>query len=246
MSRKRSVLLFGGAVYAVLLWWAVNRYLTDRAQHVAAEVAETPLNDSTVAKLTATRLERDSLRVLLKAAQQLDGSLLVALRLHVPQRDTVWVHDTIETVRYVDGTRVGRFQDSVSWAKVSAKVTAPPFPAALIVDSLTVTRPPFNPAVGLVRTGRAYFAVVSWQDEKVQVEVPFANVPPKQPWAFPYVRVAYSPNLVEPLVRGAFSGSAGLGFRIGSHLEPYTEISSFEWNQRLTTPRIWFGLTYRF
>lgn len=231
----KALLIVGAFCYLLLLGWAINRAWVQRRQTGAAEIATKPLNDSTKAKLTTSYVERDSLRVLLKAARQLNGELVAALRIAVPKRETVYVHDTIETIRYVDGSRTATFGDSTGWAVVKGVVKAPPFPAPLGV-SYTVTQPPFNPAVGLVRTGNATFAVVSWQDQKFEVEVPYADLPPKLPRVIPYVRGAWSPD-------GLALGGAGMGFRVRKY-EPFVEVQAQTTFKDLT-PRLWFGTTYR-
>lgn len=235
---KRALLIGGALLYLALLAWAFQRVWDERNARTGAEIAQQPLNDSTSARLAATRIERDSLRVLLQAAKQLNGELIVALRLKVPRRDTVYKWDTLKTTVFVDGSRTASFGDSTTWAVVRGTVTAPPYPGALGI-TYTVSRPAFNPAVGIVRSGNAYFATVSWQNERAEVEVPFVDVPPKLPFVVPYVRGAYSPV-------GAMQAGAGMGFRVGRHLEPYVEVNTTATRRTINPAQLWLGSTYRF
>ena len=236
--RKRALLIGGAFAYLTLLGWTVQRVRNERQERVAAAVAQQPLNDSTSARLAGARLERDSLRTLLKAAKQLNGKLVVAMRLHVARRDTVYQHDTVPTTVYADGSRTATFGDSTTWAVVRGTVTAPPYPAALGVH-YTVSRPAFSPAVGLVRSGNAYFATVTWQNEQVNVTVPYVDLPAPVSVVAPYVRGAYSPD-------GALLAGAGLGFRFGKHVEPYVEVLGTATSRARAAAHVWIGSTYRF
>ena len=234
-DKLKALILVGVFFYGFLTLWAVTRILSDRNESAAVSVAGAPLNDSTQAKLTSTGLQRDSLKVLLRAARQLNGTLIAALRIRVAQRETVYLHDTLETIRYADGTRTAPFGDSTAWSVVRGRVTAPPFPAPLSV-SYSVTQPPFNPAVGIVRTGNATFAVVSWQGQEFGIEVPYTNIPPKAPRVIPYLRAAWSPT-------GSVLGGAGIAARVW-HFEPFVEVQA-QVSARQVTPHVWAGTTYR-
>lgn len=236
---RRGILVFLALYVVVLTAWVVHQAWVKRQTGNATQIATKPLDDSTQAALTAAKADRDSLRVLLQAAKQLNGQLVAAVRLAVQKRETTYIHQTLETVRYGDSSRIAYFQDSASWYLLKAKIVAPPFPAALVLDSLTLTRPAFNPAVGFIRSGNAHFAVVTWQDERVQVQVPFSTIQPPPPRVIPYVRAAYSPV-------GAVMGSAGMGFRLGKHLEPYAEIMALGGPKQPDPVRIWLGTTWKF
>lgn len=234
-ERLKALIIVSVFCYGLLLLWAITRAMSDRRDAAAGTVAAAPLNDSTKAKLTSPGLERDSLKVLLQAAKQLNGTLIAALRIRVAQRETVYIHDTLETIRYTDGTRTALFGDSTAWSTVRGRVTAPPFPAPLSV-TYSVTQPAFNPAVGLVRTGNATFAVVSWQGQEFGIEVPYTNIPPKAPRIVPYLRAAWSPV-------GSVLGGAGMAVRV-RRFEPFVEVQA-QATARQVTPHLWVGTTYR-
>ncbi len=235
MGRKAKFAV-GLAAYLGLFCWSIAVLLSPEDDPVPSEIAPVQLNDSTQAKLAASKLEKDSLEVLLKAAKQLNGKLIAAMRIKVPAKETVIVHDTTETLVYADGTRTSVFKDSLEWVKLSGTVTAPPYPAPLKV-TYDITRPAFNPAVGLIQSGDAVYAVVSWQNEKASIQVPYQRIPPKVPRSNSYARAAWSP-LGEVLVGG------GMEFRIG-RFSPFAEIQGIA-SQKELRPGVWLGTTYRF
>ena len=234
---KKALVKLGAFCYLLLLVWATNRVWQDHKTAVARQLTEAKaLNDSTQAVLASTQFERDTLRVLYQAAKQLNGELVAAVRIHVRRRDTLFIHDSIVTTVYKDGTRTASFRDSTAWAMVQGTVTAPPFPGALGVE-YKLTRPAFSPAVGFVKSGDAYLAVVSWQGEKFEIKAPYVDPPVIEPRLSPYVRAAWSPL-------GAGMAGAGMQGRIGKY-RPFVELQSIATPQDFTH-HIWLGATRRF
>lgn len=170
--------LFFGFVIAVLLAvtvkWVYGMWQKDRERRVIAELAlatQLRINDSTVARLTVAHASKDSLGGLLQATRELNGRLLAGVGVHIPARDTVVVHDTIETVVHADGSREARFKDSTFAGIIDAHITAPPT-GALGVE-YTIHRPAFTPKIGFVQVGDSTVAVVTWQGEEAQVSTPY-------------------------------------------------------------------------
>ena len=234
---KKAPIRLGAFSYILLLVWAVNRAWVQHQTSVAQELTQARhLNDSTQAVLARTKFERDSLRALHKAAKELNGQLIAAVRILVARRDTLIVHGSTFTKVFTDGTRTASFRDSLSWAQVEGTITAPPYPGALGVN-YKLTRPAFSPSVGFVKSGNAYVAVVTWQGEKFEISTPYFDPPVVEPRLAPYVRVAWSPL-------GAGLAGAGMQFRVGN-FRPYVEVQGMATLKEFT-PIVWLGTTRRF
>lgn len=134
------------------------------------------LDDSTAAKSAALEARmrhiEEHLSGLANAAKTLGGRPVAGVGIRVPARDTIIVHDTVETVVRADSTRTGTVTDSTFAGQVRVDITAPPFPAPLQA-TVSVRRPEFRPEVGFVQVGNQVVATVTWQGERVAIESPF-------------------------------------------------------------------------
>lgn len=217
MSRLTTLLqhplLVLGVCAALFLAYATWERRGD-TQHEAALLkyfqTQQALNDSTQARTAAQGAAQVAqLQGLLEAAKQLNGKLVAGVRITVPKRDTVVVHDSLPTTALPDSTRVATLHDSTFAGTVDVSVTAPPFPAALGAR-LTVTRPAFRPEVGFVQVGTGYVATVVWQGERYQLDAPFFTPP-----------AAQGPKRVLPFVAGTVlttgevTAQAGALLRLG-------------------------------
>lgn len=167
-----------------------------RLSHVRSALPDTVvrLNDSTLALLAQAEADRERLQGQLTAAETLNGTLLAAVKLRVARRDTLLVHDTLVTTLLADSTRTATFRDSTFAGVVEGTVTAPPCCAALGL-TYQVTRPAFEPSIGLVRVGDQVVATVVWQGERAEITHAFATpglLPPKR--FSPFVDVLYAPG----------------------------------------------------
>lgn len=177
---KYTVLAIGVvvALSTAVVAYAIHEAHVQRDARTVAELrlaGQKRINDSTVARLASTTSAlKDSLGAVLDANKDLHGKLLAALAIRVPKRDTIFVHDTVKTTVYVDGSRTGTFRDSSWVGVVEGTMTAPPFPAPLGV-TLHFTRPEFRPEVAFYEVGGQGVAVVSWQGERFQVEAPYVS-----------------------------------------------------------------------
>lgn len=159
--------------------WQYQRALAQNTELALRLSTEQHLNDSTTARLATTTVARDSLRGLVAAAKDLNGHLVVALRIAIAARDTHVVHDTLPTQLTTDSTRTATFADSTFAGRLEGTVTAPPCCAPLRLE-YALHRPAFAPEVGIVRVGSSYVATVVWQGEQVHVVAPFFQPPPKK------------------------------------------------------------------
>lgn len=233
---NRALMIVGAFCCVTLIAWGINKAWTAWRTQAAQELAVArQLNDSTQAILARTKLERDTLKALYTAAKTLNGELIAAVKIKVAQRETVFVHQTIETRLHADGTRTATFKDSVAWARLEGTVTAPR--TGDLAVQYKLTRPAFEPSVGFVKSGEAYVAVVTWQGEKVELAAPFTKVPEPEPRYAPYVRAAWSPL-------GAGLAGAGLQFRVGKY-RPFLEVQGMATATELV-PMVWLGATRRF
>jgi hypothetical protein len=198
-------------------------------------VGQKQLNDSTVARLTSTDAVKDSLGAALAAAHKLNGTLVAALRIRIPARDTMYVHDTLPTT-IVDSTRIATFSDSGFAGTITGTVKAPPFPSPLSV-TYNVHRPAFAPQVGFVRVANRTVAVVSWQGEQAEIEAPFAEADNRLGTFGSYVEALYGlagPSLARAggVIRGPwhFTVVSALEYRIqpGARPELYVGLRK-EW-----------------
>lgn len=175
-----------GALVAIACVFGGIRYIQNvRAENTRLELEmhnERTLKDGAQARLAINAIERDSLSHLLVNAKELNGRLVAALRIHVPERDTLIVHDTLPTNLAADSTRTAEVHDSTFAGRVDGMITAKPCCAPLEFQ-YTLTRPAFDPEVGFVKVADRYVAVVNWQGEHFQVEAPYF-LQPKKPLPF--------------------------------------------------------------
>lgn len=233
---SKALLILGAFCVLALGVWSANRAWVEYRTQSAQELADAKqLNDSTQAILARTRVERDTLKALYTATKALNGELVAAVKIKVAQRETVFIHQKIETTLHADGTRTATFKDSVAWAKLEGTVTAPP--QGDLGVRYKLTRPAFEPSIGFVKSGDAYLAVVTWQGEKVELTSPYVNIPPPEPFFVPYARAAWSPF-------GAGLAGAGAQIKFRS-LRPYAEVQAMVTAKEFI-PMLWFGTTYRF
>lgn len=232
---NRGALMLMGALLLCAGLAAGWRQLQER--HAAAIAAQRQLNASTQVQLASAQLDRDQLRAQLAAARTLHGKLVAALALKVPARDTLVVHDTLYTTRDATGTRTATFRDSTFAGILHGTVTAPPDPAPLGI-TYTVDRPAFTPSVGFVRTGNAYYAVVEWQGEQVQIQAAYADPEPPKQRILPYLSAGWSPAQAVRL-------GVGTAVRLGDHWFPHVEVGGQFLDGR-PRPLVWMGLTYVF
>lgn len=163
------------------------------------------------ARAAANKKNSEELVNILKAANELNGKLVAALKLTVPKRDTFVVHDTLPTMRQSDSTRTAMFRDSSFAGVIEGKVTAPPFPAPLGVQ-YSLTRPAFSPKVGLVQVGSKYVWVVEWQGERFNIDAPYApTVKKKLPWFGLFAALNYDQ-------------SQRIGGRVGARVTPKPDL----------------------
>lgn len=149
------------------------------------------LNDSTLAQLTSSNLDRSELRGVIAASKELNGELIAAVRLLVKKRDTTVIHDTLPTEVRPDSTRTAVFKDSTFAGRITGLITAPPCCGPLGI-SYKLERPEFSPSVAFVQKGDEVAAVVTWQGEKVELVAPFARIPVAEPRLRPFVEGAVS------------------------------------------------------
>lgn len=203
-------------VAPTLVACAITAAVAARCADDSAEVTRLKLNAgqqvaitrAVQGRLAETELRRDQYAEQLKAADKLNGELVVAIRLKVPRRDTLLVHDTLETTVMVDGSRRADFRDSTFAGVLHGTVTAPPYPAPLGLQ-YTLTRPAFSPSVGLVRVGQRFVATVEWQGEHVEVDAPYADAELVRPPRFsPWVELLTDPGLT-------LTARAGAQVRVG-------------------------------
>ena len=171
------LVLLGGSILG-LTW---HRRSTQIADLQAAVLAERALRDTAQVKEAAARADRDTYAALYAAAKQAGGKPVAGVVIRVPVRDTLVIHDTVETVVSPDSTRVSRFRDSTFAGTIQGVVTAPPCCAPLAV-TYTLTRPAFSPTIGFVRSGSRVLAMVEWGGEQVSVDAPFYTPPALPRW----------------------------------------------------------------
>lgn len=233
---RRTGLILGGVVLTILLAVGISRLVNKKKTENAQKTPSVDIKGGGKAELTQAKYERDSVRALLNAAKQLNGELIAALRIRIAQRETVFIHQTIETRMLPGGTRTATFADSTTWAWVKGKVTAPADTGQPLSVQYTLGRKAFTPQIGVVKTGDAYFAVVQWEGERIQLDKPFFRAP-QPPRVTPYVRGAWSPQ-------GAVLGSAGMEFRVG-RFAPYVEAMGMATSTKVDS-RLWVGTGYKF
>lgn len=226
------------AAFGTLLIVAAASGLYQQSAATRAELTATrALNDSTVVRLAATTLERDSLAGLVAAAKTLKGDLVAGAKLRVSKRDTVIFHDTLYVDTLPNQHRTAKFRDSTFAGVIEGTIKAPPFPAPLSL-TYSVSRPAFSPSVGFVRMGDTYAAVVTWQGERVEVEAPFVRLPPPPKRVVPYVTGAWTP--------GGATGGAGVEVRLTEKLRAYSELRGTVLDGQFVRPMPWVGGTWRF
>ena len=179
MNLKLKVI--GVLVILAGLFGVVRYVQTVRTRNTQLELEmnnERTLKDGAQARLAISAIEKDSLGHLLANAKELNGRLVAALRIHVPERDTMIIHDSLVTTLADDSTRTAPVHDSTFAGTIDGTITAPPCCAPLGFK-YTVTRPAFDPEVGFVKVADRYVAVVNWQGEHFQVEAPYFLQPKK-------------------------------------------------------------------
>ena len=150
------------------------------------------LNDSTAARLASTVAAKDSLGAAFESAKELHGKVIAALRLRVPARDTVILHDLVTDSVSMDSTRYASFKDSTFAGTVEGTVTAPPCCANLTLD-YKITRPEFNPTIAFVQVKDSIAATVTWAGEQVEIIAPYAHLPRAQKRFGYWGEVRYDP-----------------------------------------------------
>lgn len=192
LSVRTWLELTAALVVAVWLFARPNPLKQPLAALQAAYSHQVQVNDSTAAQLASTRLQRDSLRGVVTAAQHEHGTVVGGVAFTVVKHDTVWKHDSLPTVMHPDSTRVATFHDSTFAGTLDGQVTAPPCCAPLQAR-FHLTRPQFRPEVGFVQLADGVVvANVVWQGEHVQVDAPFYKpVAKHQPWVSPWVEGTY-------------------------------------------------------
>lgn len=176
LSKYRNIIVGLSLVVAVV---SVRGWQNARVEAAASKIELTTLkklNDSTVAILTTEHLQKDSLKGIIKAKDQLNGKLIAAFGIRVPARDTAVHHDSLQTSVSVDSTRTATFRDSTFAGVLEGTVTAPPCCSPLAL-SYQVRRPAFEPKVGLIEKNGKQVAVVVWQGEQAEITSPYSNVP---------------------------------------------------------------------
>ena len=151
--------------------WRINK--AEHARVVAQLEAriQRQINESTYARLTTSQADKEALKRLLEASEELQGKLVAGLVLHFVQKDTVVQHSALPTTQ-TDSTRTATFKDSTVAGDIEGIVTAPPCCAPLGI-SYRLTRPAFDPAVGFVQVGDTIAAVVSYRGEHVEIRSPY-------------------------------------------------------------------------
>ena len=143
-----------------------------------AEGVTMAINDSTVGKWTKLRVERDSLKASLDAAEALNGELIAALRIRT-KPDTVFVYDTIyattfEEIAGVGIRRTASLTDTTDMGiELMFTATAPADPHAPLALGYQVMVPSFTPEIGFVRTDEGVVATVTWANQDFTVEAPY-------------------------------------------------------------------------
>lgn len=212
----------------------------EHQSRVAAELEakhQRALNDSTEIVMARDRVaHKKEIEGLVKAADEMNGKLIAALKLAVSQRDTTIIHDTLVTTVEANGVRTATFSDSTFAGRVAGTVTAPPYPAPLKL-SFTLTRPAFNPEIGFVRVGNKNFATVVWQGESYKIESPFIDTRPAEPFFTPYGEALYD-------LSGSWSLGAGTELRLPWGL--YGDTRLVQHIEPHATPQMQVGIRKKF
>lgn len=205
-------------------------YIQDlKQQRVIAElrlVTQKQLNDSTVARLAVTEVQKDSLSAALDAAKQLNGKLVAGARIKVPKRDTTVENTSLPTTTTTDSARVATFRDSTFAGVFSGTVTAPKCCAPLEL-SYSVTRPEFRPTVSVVQVADRHVWTVTWQGERVNIEAPFVAPPERRPGALGGFVEANVDHTGKKAVEAGGLVRLPLGLRVQGAVE--YELTSGEW-----------------
>lgn len=238
--RPWHVVLLAVAIVAAA-FWGVHIVQQERDNRVLAELALAEvrgLNDSTRVRFAATAAAKDSLEAALTATKALNGKLLAALAIRVPERDTLILYDTLVT-QAQDQWRTAQVRDSAFGVVMQANITAPPYPAP-IGFSAAFTRRPFQPTVAFIQVGNtdSVVATVTWQNDSVEIVAPFVRRS---------ARVRQRPRFVELNAYGAGAELRGglqrslLGLKFQAGVQ-----QDIPWKDRIEPGRAFVGLRGEF
>lgn len=163
------------------------------------------LNEHTLARFAKHRLDRDSLSLVVAAADSLNGELVAALAIHT-KPDTITVVDSTSTdfTETEEGTfRVAELADTTAMGiEIDIRAEAPADQTQPLTVGYTITVPSFRPEIGFVETAEGVFATVAWLNQNFTVESPFyrpvqENLNPLQVQIGSRLLMVGSPNVAQ-------------------------------------------------
>lgn len=155
-----------------------------KINHLEAEIVKRELSiDSTtqvtedlVARIALERMDKDSLRDALEAADALNAELIAASVIHA-RPDTVYRDRVVVRTDTLDGTRIATVHDTTEAGVLDATITAPPYPKDIHVR-YTFAPASIDITVSLLRlTDNTAIFAATYRGGTTEIEAPYARLP---------------------------------------------------------------------
>lgn len=200
-------------------WWSQNEIDSLQADITRSRLEDqgtVQIDTGMYARLTADRIEKDSLADALAVAEELNAELVAAAYITLTP-DTVYRDTTVLVTEIVgDEERVAHIVDTTGAGILDATIIAPKFPAQLRwVYTFHPAPVTFTASLLRLQDETAIFAV-SYQGQNVEISAPYARLPAKPKTFVPYVGGFYD------------LGASSFGFRGGARIKvPWIKIYAF-------------------